>query len=351
MGARAQILLAGLEAIHASGLHRVAPRFMTGVGTILTFHHVRPERGDGFQPNRNLEITPEFLDTLLTGIAASGDEIVSLDEARRRLVEGDFRRRFVVLTFDDGYRDNRDHALPVLKRHGAPFTIFVASRFADGGGDLWWVALERAIAAQERLDVTIAGKAFGFTLGDDTARQDAFTTLYWALRALPEEGEMRAVIAGMASEAGVRTDTICREFCMDWQELGELAREPLATLGFHTDTHLMLAKASESAARADIAHGLARMEAELGFRPAHFCYPVGDRTSAGPRDFRMAEEFGFATALTTRRGALYPEHRDHLTALPRISVNGNYQRLRYTETLLSGVPTALANRFARVDAG
>ena len=91
------------------------------------------------------------------------------------------------------------------------------------------------------------------------------------------------------------------------------------------------------------------MEAELGIRPQHLCYPVGDRTSAGPRDFRLAAELGFRTALTTRRGALYPEHRHHLMALPRISVNGNYQTLRCAETLLSGVPTAFANLFARLD--
>ncbi len=349
MGLSAQILATGLEAIHASGLHRVAPRFMTGVGAILTFHHVRPARPDGFQPNRNLEVTPEFLDELLTGIRAWGHEIVSLDEAHRRLTDGDFRRRFVVLTFDDGYRDIHDFAYPVLKRHDAPFTIFVASRFADGAGDLWWVALERAIAASERLETTIGTATYSFTLADDGARQNAFATLYWALRALHDESEMRAIIQEMAEGAGVATDTICRELCMGWQEIAGLAAEPLVTVGSHTDTHLMLAKAPADQARADIARSLARMEAELGVRPGHFCYPVGDRTSAGPRDFRMAEEFGFKTAVTTRRGMLYPQHRDHMTALPRVSVNGNFQKLRYTETILSGVPTALNNMFGRLD--
>ena len=349
MSMRSQFLLAGLEAIHATRLHRVAPRFMTGVGAILTFHHVRPARTDCFQPSRNLEITPHFLDRLLTGIQENGEEIVSLDEAHRRLTEGDFARRFVVLTFDDGYRDCRDFAYPILRRHGVPFTIFAASRFAEGEGDLWWVALERAIAAQDKLAVTIAGRDYRFMLADAMARQGAFDTLYWALRALPDEAEMRAIVAAMAADAGVPTDAICREFCMDWGELGELARDPLVTLGTHSDSHIMLAKGAEEDTWADIEQGANRMEAALGTRPAHFCYPIGDHSSAGPRDFRMVADIGFKTALTTRRGALYPEHRDHLTALPRISVNGNHQKLRYAETLLSGVPTALANGFSRVD--
>jgi peptidoglycan/xylan/chitin deacetylase (PgdA/CDA1 family) len=90
--------------------------------------------------------------------------------------------------------------------------------------------------------------------------------------------------------------------------------------------------------------------AALGKRPEHFSYPVGDASAAGPRDFRIAGELGFKTAVTTRPGVLFPEHRDHLTALPRISLNGEYQRLRYVQVLLSGSATAFWNRFRRVDA-
>jgi len=92
------------------------------------------------------------------------------------------------------------------------------------------------------------------------------------------------------------------------------------------------------------------IEAALGTRPVHFSYPVGDRTSAGPREFDIAAQLGFKTAVTTRPGVLFPEHAAHLTALPRISLNGEYQQSRYAKVLLSGAATALWNRFRRVDA-
>jgi peptidoglycan/xylan/chitin deacetylase (PgdA/CDA1 family) len=92
------------------------------------------------------------------------------------------------------------------------------------------------------------------------------------------------------------------------------------------------------------------IESALGKAPVHLSYPVGDSTSAGPREFAIARELGFKTAVTTRPGVLFPAHREHLTALPRISLNGEYQQLRYVEVLLSGAATAIWNGFRRVDA-
>jgi len=92
------------------------------------------------------------------------------------------------------------------------------------------------------------------------------------------------------------------------------------------------------------------LEAALGIRPEHLAYPVGDATSAGPREFRIAAELGFKTATTTRPGVLFKAHREHLTALPRISVNGEFQQQRYMKVLMSGAGTALLNRFRRVNA-
>ena len=64
----------------------------------------------------------------------------------RRLTERDFRRRFVCLTFDDGYRDLMQWAYPVLRKHNVPFALYVPTSFPDRIGELWWLALERVIA-------------------------------------------------------------------------------------------------------------------------------------------------------------------------------------------------------------
>lgn len=343
------VIRTGLETLYFSGGHRLARPFLSGVGAILTLHHVRPARDGGFQPNRALEITPEFLDELITRLRTGGIDLVSLDEAHRRLATGDFSRRFVALTFDDAYRDNLEHAYPVLKRHAAPFAIFAPSSFADGTGDLWWVALERAIAASDSFELTMNGELRRFDCATDAAKDEAFQTVYWWLRSLDDERIIRAIVRDLALRAGVDVDAICRELCMNWDELAELARDPHVTIGAHTDTHIMLRKAPAETVREEMHVGAERITEMLGKRPTHFSFPVGDSTSAGPRDFAIAAEQGFKTAVTTRPGVLFPEHRAHLTALPRISVNGEFQRLRYLDVLLSGAPTALLNGFKRVD--
>ena len=137
---------------------------------------------------------------------------------------------------------------------------------------------------------------------------------------------------------------------MSWQELAVLASDPLVTIGAHTVNHVMLAKVPERTARAEMDMSRALIEAALGVRPEHLAYPVGDRTSAGSREFRLAGELGFKTAVTTRPGVIFPEHRRHLTALPRVSLNGEHRALRHARVLVSGAATAVWNGFRRIDA-
>ena len=131
MSARNTIFRVALEALYFSGAHLWLRPLVGGVGSILTLHHVRPPRPDRFQPNRLLEVTPQFFERVIRRLRRSGADLISLDEMHRRMTEGDFQRRFVCVTFDDGYRDTLNFAYPVLKQYQVPFCVYVASGFAD----------------------------------------------------------------------------------------------------------------------------------------------------------------------------------------------------------------------------
>jgi peptidoglycan/xylan/chitin deacetylase (PgdA/CDA1 family) len=266
------------------------------------------------------------------------------------MVEQDFARRFVCITIDDGYRDTLQYAYPILKRHEAPFAVYIPTSFPDRLGELWWLALEAVVARNSRVTLLLDGGEQGFDCATVTEKRDLFDQLYRYVRSLPTEEQLRVFVRDLSARYHVDIAAFCNDLCMNWSELTTLAADPLVTIGAHTVNHVMLAKVPERMARSEMAMSRSVIEASLGKRPDHLSYPVGDKTSAGPREFKIAAELGFKTAVTTRPGVLFPEHRDHLMALPRISLNGEHQQLRYVRVLLSGAATAMWNGFRKVDA-
>jgi peptidoglycan/xylan/chitin deacetylase (PgdA/CDA1 family) len=347
---RNNVIRAGLEALYFSGAHYFLRPILAGVGAIFMLHHVRPARDGAFQPNRHLEITPEFLRATLSHLRTQNIDIITLDEVHRRLIDRDFSRRFACFTLDDGYRDNRDFALPALREFDAPSIVYVTSDFAEGTGRLWWVALEMVIAKACRIEVQIGGSAVRLDTGAPAAKQAAFDRLQDWLRGLPSEFDVRREMTALCKTHGVDETAICPSLCMSWDELKPFAGDPLISIGAHTITHCNLARQTEATASDEMAGSRARIE-EIVQRPIlHFAYPYGDRIAAGRREFAMAHTTGFKTAVTTRPGMIFPENGQHLTALPRVSLNGNYQDARILPVLTSGAATAMWNGFRRVDA-
>lgn len=347
---RNNVIRAGLDALYYTGAHHVLRPLLAGVGTIFMLHHVRPARDDMFQPNRHLEITPDFLREVLTHVRALGIDIVSMDEAHRRMFERDFARRFACFTFDDGYRDNRDYALPVMRDFKAPLTVYVASDFAEGTGRLWWVALERVIAKANAIEIVRDGTALKLEARDAAAKQRAFIEVHDWLRTLPGDKDVQRAISELCARHGVDDAAIARELCLPWSELRSFAGDPLVTIGAHTISHCNLARETDINAACEMRISRERIESKLQKSARHFAYPYGDRAAAATREFAMARELGFSTAVTTRPGMIFAENAEHMTALPRISLNGNYQNARFLSVLTSGAATAMWNGFRRVDA-
>ncbi len=350
MNGRHRAIAAAFRMMVAVGADRWGRGFAQGRGVILTLHHVRPAVPRGFTPNALLEITPEFLDATLGLVRAEGYELVSLDEAVARLRSPKQGRFFVALTFDDGYRDNVEHAWPVLAKHGAPWTLFVTPGFADRTARLWWLELEEAIRALPRLDLALPEGRFTARTETDAEKNRAFAKLYWHLRKGPE-AILLSAISDLAGQAGIDAAALAERECLPWETLRALSGAPGVTIGAHTLTHPMLAKHDAETAHREIVASKARLEAEFGLPIRHFAYPVGDPGSAGLREFGLAKEAGFASAVTTRPGHLFPEHVNHLHALPRVSLNGLHQNEAALRALLSGLPFWLRNRGRRLAIG
>ena len=343
---RSTIIRAGLDALYFSGAHRVLRPIFGGVGTIFMLHHVRPAHAGAFQPNRHLEITPDFLRATLAYVRASGIDIVTPGELQRRLTERDFSRRFCCFTCDDGYRDNRDFALPAMQDFDAPLAVYATSDFAEGTGRLWWIALERLIGVADTIEAPIDGALTRLDTATLVGKEMAFDRLHGWLRGL-SEADLRREMAALCAAHGIDEAGISSELCLSWDELRDFAADPLVTIGAHSVSHCNLATQGAEQAPNELTASRSRIEAVLQRPVEHLAYPYGDRCAAGPREFALAQQAGFATAVTTRPGVIFADNAEQLTALPRVSLNGNYQDTRYLPVLTSGAATAMYNGFRR----
>jgi peptidoglycan/xylan/chitin deacetylase (PgdA/CDA1 family) len=307
-------------------------------------HRVRPDTGHDFAPNAALEITPAFLTTIVSRLREQDIDIVDLDEAVRRLGDPG-AARFAVLTFDDGYRDTVRYAFPLLRELRCPFTVYLTTGFCDRTSPVWWLALEEIVARQVSVAIMREGAPPEILLCRTTGQKSAaFVALRkWLMGRGAEQQE--EAMRELAWRYGVDPAAVTATEMMDWDEVRQLAAEPLATIGAHSVTHRSLARLSAQAVRAEIRDSGRVIEAATGIRPLHFAYPYGRPEDAGSREFAAASELGFATGVTGRSNVLTANDAARLTALPRVPIDGRYQSVRTLDLMMSGAIFALRRRF------
>ena len=329
-----------LNVARYSGLAPLARPLVGGIGAILMLHRVTavPEKPLGV--NRHLNIAPDFLDAMIADMKTSGYAFVSMDEAVERIKRGGAGGHFAAITADDAYRDNLTEALPVLEKHGAPLMIYVAPALIDGTADLWWDVIDDIVNAGQELEL----KRAGGTEALDCSKPGALQRLYdHVTLEVPEESQ-RATLREFAAVAGVDPGEPGRKTLMTWDEIRAIAAHPLVSIGAHTVNHYNLKRLPEERAKREMTDVVTLLRSQLGEAPRHMAYPYGYASAVGCREVALANEAGYVSAVTTRHGVLRAEHADHLHALPRISVNGRYQRVAHIRTMLSGITTPLANR-------
>ncbi|CAN7597345.1 polysaccharide deacetylase family protein [Rhizobium sp. LjRoot30] len=340
-GLKRAAITGGLEAswlLARAGVMQAA----RGRGVIFTLHHVRPKQPRSFDPNAHLEITPEFLDRAIRQLQADGYEFVALDAVPARLAERSVRP-FAAFTLDDGYRNNAAHALPVFAAHGVPFTVFVSGGYVDRTHTMWWETAADLLAARTSLSFDFGQGEERLDLASNAARQAAFARIArFILR--PGEADAIARLNRIAAEHGIDAQAIPDRSTMTEGELKSLAAHPLASLGAHTISHRALALLDEGEARREMAASADRLQTITGKMPTTFAYPYGDPPAASAREFRLAEALGFKVAVTTNPGTISETSLAGLTALPRVSLNGHFQKRRYVAALASGIPFRLMGR-------
>ena len=283
-----------LFAAGARGLGRwLAPGGMPARLSILIYHRVLPAP-DPLQPE---EIDVRVFTDQMRALTQCFT-VLPLDEALRRLYAGTLPARSACVTFDDGYADNHDVAVPILQQLGAHATFFIATGHLDGGR-MWNDSVIEAVrrAAGSVLDLTTLGLG---THSVDTppARGQAALRLIAAIKHLPADERARQVAA---IERVVAT-ALPSDLMMTRSQVRALHAVGMG-IGAHTVSHPILTRIDSAAARREIADGRDELEGIIGTRVRLFAYPNGrPGRDYGPEHVDIVRDIGFDAALTTAWG-------------------------------------------------
>lgn len=299
--------------------------------SILIYHRVRPQ-ADALFPR---ELDAERFDRQITQLKESFT-IISFSEAVEGLRKGTLPRGAACITFDDGYADNVDVALPILLKHGISATFFLASGFLNGGRMWNDKVIEVIRNAPEQFDLRELG--FGqFHLDSPAARQEAIRKLLGDLKYLPLEQRNERVEA-LCALAPVATPG---DLMMTSEQVRILHRAGM-DVGGHTVNHPIMSCMSAEDARREIADCKRDLEQIIGAPVRWFAYPNGKPgTDYRAEHVDMVRSVGFEAAVSTAWGAA--DSRSDPFQLPRFTPEGSGQlrfALRMAQNLNRTVSSA-----------
>jgi peptidoglycan/xylan/chitin deacetylase (PgdA/CDA1 family)/glycosyltransferase involved in cell wall biosynthesis len=246
--------------------------------------------------------------------------VIRVEEAVEFLASGrEFPPNSVVITFDDGYRDNLTVALPALEKHALPAALFVVSGAIDGE-PLWLDLLDSWFGATKATTLRF-GRTNELSLKTPAECRRSLDHVRSALKSLPG-GELSQALAELRAQLGISgADRPPDDSAiLNWDELRQMACSRLMTIGAHTVTHRLLTSLDVAQIRWEIEESCRRLAQELHQPIRFFAYPGGAYNSAAQSVVRDAG----LVALATGGGGFNPVGSD-LSALRRMGPEGRRQ--------------------------
>lgn len=239
--------------------------------------------------------------------------VLPLHEAVQRLQDATLPQRAACITFDDGYADNAEVALPILQRYGASATFFVATGFINGG--IMWndIVIEwMRFLPRDFIDLTSIGLGH-YVINTHAQRQMALSSLIETLKYLPLEIRKQK-IEELCTLIPV---SLPNNLMMTSEHIKKLHRTGMG-VGGHTVNHPILARLNNDAVYAEIADNKAMLESIIDAPVRLFAYPNGKPNQDYiPDHIDIIKSIGFDAACSTAWGAA--KYGSDVYQLPRFT--------------------------------
>jgi peptidoglycan/xylan/chitin deacetylase (PgdA/CDA1 family) len=259
---------------------------------ILTYHRVNDE-GDPFFPAVSTQQFAAQMEHLAEDYCPCG-----LEDAVERLQHHELPERAIVVTFDDGYRDNYCNAFPILQRCAIPATIFLATGAIGTGGVIWHDRVFRAFRSTKvaALDF-VRGIEMIYPLTNINEKRTAQARILQLLWNLAEEDRLDR-IEQLEKRLEVDGAETSASTMLSWDEVALMLRGGVA-FGSHTISHPILSKLTDRRLREEIEDSKKIIESKTQKPVKAFAYPVGRREDFDDRAKHILKEAGYECGVTT----------------------------------------------------
>jgi peptidoglycan/xylan/chitin deacetylase (PgdA/CDA1 family) len=293
------------------------------------------------------EIEVEFLEEMLVYLKEKYD-VISLDEMCSRLKSKvKQKKKFIVITFDDGYKDNLTLAYPIFKKLNIPFTIYITNCYPNKTAKLWWYMLEDILLENENIQFTHNNKSYKFKAKKKYQKDVSFEEIRGVIINASTEKQAQLLAQLEKSYDKNLEDYVFRE-ALSWNEINTLSKDPLVNIGCHTINHLALNTLTKDEQLKEVLGSKSEIDHKIDLISSHFAYPFGTSNEVNGTEINNIKSTRcIKTATTTRMGNIFYEHKNNLHALPRIQVLGTQQDLSILDLYLCGVLPALKNKFKK----
>ena len=284
------------------------------LGVVLMLHRVAEYDKSRLVPNEDLKVSPSFLQKTIDKYRKAGFAFLSLDEVydvitQKRHID----KPFVTFTLDDGYLDNYTTAYPIFKRNNVPFCIFVATDFPDKRAILWWITIEDLILSNEKIYLSDGST---YICKSYQQKWDTFRLIREKILMLDQRN---LLISLQELFANYQIDWLApiRKMSMTWDNIRELGKEPLCTIGGHTMSHPSFIPLTLDEIKDEIDGGIDKLHSVIDYNIHHFAYPYGSVKEDGEREYEFLKLFDFKTAFVSFGGVITKADINNLTHLPR----------------------------------
>jgi peptidoglycan/xylan/chitin deacetylase (PgdA/CDA1 family) len=319
--------------------------FFSGKGIIFMLHRVLPEEErNQFILNKDLAISPEKLEEFILHFKSKGYIFITLDDVQAWLEKKmKIKQKFICLTFDDGYRDNLIYGLPILEKHAVPATIYITNCFPNGTCILWWYFLEKHIETAKHLNLNSSIGKLHFSWENREQAHAQFHSIGEAIKSIPI-AELPNVLMEAFGKTTIEFENLCQALSLSWDEIVEMSKHPLISIGAHTMNHVSLKQQSGVDVENEMRLSKKELEHYIGKEVSHFAYPYGGTFDVSSRELELAHSLGFKTSTLNQAGNIFKSNHKSMQGLARMPLgnNTNDKRINY---YLNGIYHFSNNQF------